>query len=179
MTEESIDFNKYKYCECGCNTLILIKDNQYRYKKFKLGHSRKNRKTDTYKRSKNNDYYILYIPSYFGSDKQGRIKEHVYFYQEYFKCCMLPWGVVHHKDGNKENNIPYWNLQGMSRKHHQTLHNKGNKYGKKDMLDRKCFKCGSNKTWLENDGLYHWYVINNKYMCKKCWNRIIYKQIKN
>ena len=36
-------------------------------------------------------------------------------------CCMLPWGVVHHKDGNRQNNN-MTNLQGMSRSVYTRLH---------------------------------------------------------
>lgn len=103
-------------------------------------------------RRKNGKYYMLWLPDYYLSDKNGCIYEHVYFYQEYNKCCLLQWGHVHHiipiKKGGS--NLP-WNLQGMTKQQHARLHAIGNKknYNKhKDTSDRICHICRSKITTM-------------------------------
>src|SRR6478752_8450435 len=94
-------------------------------------------------------YWRLYLPTYFKSNRDGRVKEHVYFFQEYYKCCLLPWAHVHHKDKNRENNMP-WNLQGMMKKQHYKLHKKDRSWEGKDMTHRRCSICGSDKTRIKS-----------------------------
>lgn len=131
------DRNWLKQCECGhCDKIIFEKDKRGIPRKISSGHNLflhngKAEKHSCWKggRTKQNKYWSLTIPDYFSSDSNNRVKEHVYFYQEYYKCCMLYWGDVHHIDGNKENNM-IWNLQGMMKGQHSRLHMIGNKYGR-------------------------------------------------
>ena len=77
-------------------------------------------------RKKHGNYWFLHMPDYFSSYESHYVEEHVYVYQEYNKCCVLPWGIVHHIDPVTEdycNNMP-WNLQGMLRSKHQSMHMK-------------------------------------------------------
>lgn len=132
---------------------ILIK-NRINHPKWKGG------------RSKDKDGYWRYqLPDYFSARRDGRVLEHVYNFQEYHRCCMLKWGVIHHVDENKENNM-VWNLRGMTRGQHMSLH------GKKDMSSRRCFKCGSDKTYIQKKGTHQWHFINNQYYCNKCGLKI-------
>src|SRR3982751_1399970 len=106
--------------------------------------------------------WFIYEPDYFSSYKGGLVFEHVYFFQEYHKCCILPWGVVHHKNFDKENNM-IWNLEGMMNKNHSSLH------VTKDKSKRKCKKCNSNKTYVTKKGYHNWYGNKiNGFICYDC-----------
>jgi hypothetical protein len=61
-------------------------------------------------------------------------------FQEYYQCCMLPWGVVHHKDPVRKGycNNMIWNLEGMMRSKHTEIHNMGNQRHRKDLSGRRC-----------------------------------------
>src|SRR6476469_3281047 len=150
----------YRRCGCGrYNCLIPIIKVDGGFSKFREGHN--NYKGGRYKVR---DYWYLYIPDYFSANTNGTVREHVYNFQESHKCCMLKWGVVHHiipvKKGGS--NMP-WNLEGMMRRDHQSLHFKGKH---KNVSDRKCLLCGSNKTYFRKDNnLYIWFRYKNGYIC--------------
>jgi hypothetical protein len=54
---------------------------------------------------------------------------HRVIYEDYYKCTILPNGVIHHKDENRENN-DIENLVLMDKIEHLRLHKKGNNYGR-------------------------------------------------
>lgn len=121
-------------CECGCGEILSRYDKFYMKRSFIKGHSNRLKDFSKYRKGINHHnykfgryknqkgYWILTgMFEYINADIRGRIREHIYFYQEYHKCCMLKWGVVHHIDENKENNMP-WNLMGMMRSNHMSLH---------------------------------------------------------
>ena len=66
-------------------------------------------------------WYLTMIYDHPNSNKRGRITEHIYNFTMFHKCSMLKWGIVHHLDENKENNMP-WNLIGTVRKKHLVTH---------------------------------------------------------
>ena len=71
----------------------------------------------------------------------------------------MPWCVVHHRDENKENNMP-WNTVTMFWNEHSIYHNP-----KTDMSDRRCAQC---------DGITNadWYYNKNKELiCNKCYQK--------
>lgn len=157
------------YCNCGCGeNLKNLQNNQGKTVKYiKHHHVGKGDKCPNWKngRRKLNGYWRLYLPTYYSSNKSGYVREHVYFFQEYNKCCMLKWGDVHHIDGNTDNNMPY-NLQGMTHRQHMTLTHK------KDMSSRNCFICLSNKTIWDKRGWFIWFKNDdNSWLCRKCYRR--------
>lgn len=126
-----------------------------------------NYKTGRYKDSQG--YWHVLMPGYFSSNNDNYVREHIYVFQEKNKCCMLPWGDVHHIDSNKDNNMP-WNIQGMMNKAHHRLHMIGNEFGKKIEFDRKCSVCDSTETYIRKDGNPHWYGNKIKgYLCHNCY----------
>ena len=46
---------------------------------------------------------------------------HRLIFEDYHKCTLLPWAVIHHRDGNKLNNR-YSNLELISRGEHNISH---------------------------------------------------------
>ncbi len=63
--------------------------------------------------------------------KEGKqMRKHVVIFEEYYKCCMLPWGEIHHiNDIKTDNNIS--NLKGMTDSQHRRFHMIGNKFAMK------------------------------------------------
>lgn len=121
-------------------------------------------------RIKDGEYNAIYIRN---RNKWPYVGEHIVVYEEYYKCCMLWWSVVHHIDGNPNNNSVE-NLQGMTRGQHIRLHSR------KDMSDRYCLKCGS-KTTLVHKGYANWHKLGNGFICRKCYQsgRYIERRAKN
>ncbi len=64
-------------------------------------------------------YYYISLPHF--RHKPRALHRHLF--EQYHKCCLLSWSVIHHKDGNKKNNA-IWNLQLTDRWNHMKLHSK-------------------------------------------------------
>ena len=168
-----------KLCECGCNNR-LKKDKGGRKRRFRKGHyirtiDQNGEKGRSWKggRRKSNGYWELYMPNYIRSNSRRYVFEHVYNYQESHKLCMLPWGHVHHRNGNTEQNLP-WNLQGLMNYQHSLLH-----HPRIDKSDRYCSSCSSSTTNKDKHGYEYWY--NNKnggFWCNRCYIKV-YRRVYN
>lgn len=166
----------YKRCACGkCNYLIPVLKNNGQFAKYKHGHAPNGENHYEWKggRVKYGDYWFLYMPNYYHAWKKGYVAEHIYVFQEYNKCCLLSWGVVHHIDPVTPdycNNMP-WNLQGMMKSQHSKMHNI------KDMVDRFCsmsdckYRSKYNRHW-HKDG-------KGRYLCHNCYYKVKYYNEKN
>lgn len=164
----------YRLCQCGCKYLIRIIDKFGNIRSFKFGHGNKGNRNGQYKIGRyfhrsSGYWYLTGIYDHYNSNKRGRIPEHIYNFTMYNKCCMLLWGVVHHKDENKENNMP-WNLEGMMDINHRKLHKPLT-----DMSDRRCSdkECPHPETTaIRKNGTYNWYG-NQKdgWICNICYQR--------
>lgn len=53
-------------------------------------------------------------------DPRGYVRQHRFVYEEYHKCCLLRCSVIHHKNGNKQDNR-IENLQLISKKEHDRM----------------------------------------------------------
>ena len=53
--------------------------------------------------------------------RNSYVLEHIIIFEEYHKCCVLPWTNIHHIDENRQNNN-IENLQGMTRSQHMRYH---------------------------------------------------------
>ena len=173
------------YCDCGCcQPLKTLKNHNKLITHFVQGHGvrtkdRKGFKHPNYTngRTKDNDgYWRITVPDYYCTDSHGRVREHVYNFQEYHRCCMLPWGSIHHIDENKENNMP-WNLKGMTRGQHSQVH------FLQGSSDRRCHMCLSTTTYIDKPrkpGLkptQHWRHLKDdkvNWYCQKCYDRLRY-----
>jgi hypothetical protein len=67
-----------------------------------------------------NGYVLLYMPEHHLSDKNGYVLEHRYVAEENMDRQLLPKEVVHHRDGNKQNNS-IENLEVMDNLEHCRL----------------------------------------------------------
>jgi hypothetical protein len=175
-------------CGCGLCDKIILKRNRfgaiinYFYNHHMKGRKGINNPNWKYGRIKIGDYWYLYLPDYFSSNKNQYIGEHVYNFQEYYQCCVLKWAVVHHIDHNKENNMP-WNLVGMMESEHTRLHNKGNQCRKgyrKNTNGRKCSNCKSNITYINPKNYKIWHKDGKGgYHCQKCYEKTRPKRTKS
>src|SRR6476661_6174134 len=128
MTEESNMPKGYKFCECGCKELIKEKDKRGRPRRFRNYHSsrgiQKFGETNSHWKGgikKRGGYRYLKKPNHIHSDKQGYVSEHVFIFTEFYKCCMLKWGHVHHKNCIRTDN-KIENLLGLTSRQHIILH---------------------------------------------------------
>ena len=185
------DKNWLTECLCGCGGAVFSRDKNNLKRNFIQSHilkivDRTSKNNSNWKGGRYYDkytgYWRLKLPNYFSSNKRGYVKAHIYMYQEYHKLCMLKWGDVHHIDENKQNNMP-WNLQGMMKSKHLSIHKKGNKYcynKHQDMSNRKCHKCGTKKTRIarphrDNKTPYYvWHHLDHdpiNWYCDNCYTQ--------
>ena len=155
----------YKYCECGqCKELVMSPDINGREVRFAVGHNTKGAGNPQYKGGKEKHKQFKYKtktdPSHPNADVRGKIRLHVWVYTTYHKCCMLPWGQVHHIDGDTMNN-EISNLRGMMRSSHRREHKT------MDMSGMVCKLCGGTKTWDR-----HWYRFEDGRMCAPCRDKL-------
>lgn len=125
-------------------------------------------------RYKSRGYWYIWKPNYLRSHKNNYVREHIYIYQEYYRCCLLKWGNIHHKNGIKDDNR-IENLEGLTRSQHIRLHMIGKQIRKiKDI--RFCLNCYSNKTYTDRKGIPYWHKVKNGYVCSKRPCRRIFKK---
>lgn len=159
-----------KLCKCGCGTELIRKKwwKPSNHPVFIRGHWLKEegnpnwiggRKYDSY------GYVLILKPEHPRHDNHGYVREHRLVYEEYYKCSLLSWAVMDHKNGIKDDNR-IENLEVKTQSLHMSRH------FKKDLTDRICSICGSDKTRIRKDGYINWYG-NEKdgFKCDKCHER--------
>ncbi|HTH20665.1 MAG TPA: HNH endonuclease [Nitrososphaeraceae archaeon] len=103
------------------------------------------------------------------ADRLGRIYEHSYNYQEYYKVCLLKWTQIHHKNKNGlDNRIS--NLVAVMKKEHTKIH-----HPKKDRENTFCMICGG-KTTTDKRGYDRWHKYQDGYRCDICYKRAMREQ---
>lgn len=127
-----------------------------------------------------NGYWLIKKPDYISAYNDGYVREHVYIFQEHHKCCMLPWGDVHHiNDIKTDNRIQ--NLKGILKSKHRRLHMIGNIIKRLDLSSRYCSNCGSKNTVIEKK--YNrpvWYPDRmNGFLCNSCYGKWYRRSMKN
>jgi HNH endonuclease len=135
-------------------------DNSIDFSIFKHSHNWKGG------RYKSRGYWYIWKPGYFRSNKNGYIREHIFIFQEYYQCCLLKWGNVHHIDGNRGNN-EISNLMGITLSKHRRLHSLGNKFHYKDKSKRFCLNCKSKTTYTNKKGHQSWHKTVGGFVCDK------------
>lgn len=160
----------YKYCKCGqCKELVMSPDIYGREVRYAVGHNSRGSNNSQYKGEKKKQielYGWVYGCSWHpNADKRGRLRKHVYNFtvrDGKLFCCMLKWGVVHHKVPIKEGGTnDLENLEGKMRGKHKSDH------GLKDMSDRICSICNT-----EESHKRHWYRYEGKWICKGCKDKL-------
>lgn len=166
-------------CECGCGTLISKYNRWGKIRRFVFGHVYRkyppphkygnehyNWKGGKY-RSSDGYIYILNRNHPF-ANKAGYIAEHRDVYEKENNCCLLQSTDIDHKNKIKDDNR-IENLRAISHREHKAYHNKGNRYNKKDMINRSCLNCNSPTTYIHKDGRQHWYKYEDGFLCLNCY----------
>lgn len=116
-------------------------------------------------------YIETYDPDRYQRLGKGDVYEHVYVFEQHYKCCVLKWGRIHHINHIRHDNR-IENLEGMIDLNHRRLHMMGNQLSKKDMTGRCCSLCNSTTTYIKPSGWPQWFETENGFMCRKCRDKL-------
>jgi HNH endonuclease len=173
--EETIPVGK-KFCECGCGELIdsISKWDKHPLR-FKQHHSFRIIKTALGRKPWNyigsgitrQGYKWISMPRHHFVGKGGRVFEHRLVIEMAYNCILLPWAIVHHRNGNRLDNR-LENLEATTRREHNFIHKP-----RKNMSDRRCVICGSTKTrvYKHKNGFSYvsWYSNKDGWLCRNCY----------
>jgi hypothetical protein len=115
--------------------------------------------------SRKEGYILIKRPNHHGANSRGYIFEHRLVYEEFHKCSLLNWTIIHHKNGILDDNRPE-NLEPMTQNKHLSDHNRSKM---SIHINTKCSKCGTNKTLVNNKDRPAW-LLNEKRDGYLCWN---------
>jgi hypothetical protein len=167
---ENTQLETKRFCACGCGRIVIQKHSWYT-PKYIHNHHTKGKRGPSCKRWRGgrkihtSGYTYILSPNHPRATKDGYVLEHILIYEQYYKVCILPGGVVHHKNRIRNDNR-LENLELLSTNQHAKHHHKGRLT---DMDGRKCVICGSDKTRLLKSGRPTWRRNKNGQMlCARC-----------
>jgi HNH endonuclease len=106
-----------------------------------------------------------------------QIREHPLVFQQYHKCCLLPGKAIRHINGinwdNRPENLEYWSKRARA--------DQFGKYSKSIPENRRCIRCESPETRIEEDGREHWFTGYGDYtgghLCDSCYQNEYQKNV--
>jgi hypothetical protein len=115
-------------CECGCGENIVVAigaKSPIHNRRFKTGHNSRVRPCDRphWKGGKiinSQGYILIYKPDHQYATRDGYVREHRLVMEKKLGRYLKPNEVVHHIDGNKQNN-KLSNLKLMTETEHKSL----------------------------------------------------------
>jgi hypothetical protein len=167
--------NQNTECLCGCGEIPPF----YKGKQNKFIHGHNSRRTfnPRYKGYKFSTHdpprKMLYMPWHPNAEESGYVYEYVWLMSRHLKRKLEKGEVIHHIDGNPQNNL-ITNLQLIpNQSEHMAM------TMKKNMDDRKCSICGKTETQINLGKYVAWYG-NEKdgWLCRPCYCRKNYKYVK-
>ncbi|MDF0681539.1 MAG: HNH endonuclease signature motif containing protein [Candidatus Nitrosocosmicus sp.] len=177
------------YCRCGCSNRIKIRTGGY-LRKYVIGHQALGEKNANWNNGTtiNDSGYVMTLrPDHPNVQRNRYVREHRNVMEKHVGRYLKKSEVVHHKNGNKQDNR-IENLQVLNNAYHVSLHMKGKRYRLnhfKDMSDRVCFSCGTDKTYVKPVNIKHneksyinwfhlpWDKVN--WYCRKCYRKLCSK----
>jgi hypothetical protein len=165
-------------CACGCGTKIWGRDKDGQPRKYKGGHQNRGRKREDvrlrrgerhwkWKGGRYKDahgYWLVKRPDHPQANNNGYVREHRLVYEDSRNCCIIPQLLgqqihVHHRDGNRANNV-WYNLMLVLPSKHSKIHNP--KY-----FDALC-RCGSRNVYVggRQNGRQGFQCQE----CNECWS---------
>lgn len=179
MVEVSTTNEIKNLCACGCGEEIPFISKKGKPQKFKNHHNIKHKGGSTHpswkggRRITGKVYTSIWKPDHPFADKEGYVKEHRLVMEKHLGRYLRKDEIVHHinKDTN-DNRIE--NLQLMTHSQHSSHHRIEELVKRrKEILSRKCFVCGSNKTpFNKHERHYIWRrhpFIKTEWLCNKCY----------
>lgn len=166
MTDSFSTTNNITLCVCGCGQVTVFYQGKYR--KYIYNHNHKGRNAPHWKggiKIDKDGYILIWKPDHHYANSQGYVRKHRLVYEEFYRCCLLSWILIHHKDSDKQNNNIN-NIEPMSRRQHRNHH-----FPKLDISNRYCLVCKSDKTYVRKNGQYVWYKYENGYICSSCYDK--------
>lgn len=160
-------------CLCGCGQETIFR--RGKRNKYIHGHNGKKENNPFWKGGKYQDtrgYIYRLNPLHPHTNKMGYIPEHRLVYEEYYKCCLLPWIEIHHINNIKDDNR-IENLQALTKSIHASISNI------KDKSNRHCLLCLSPTTYTRrNRNNYEdWFHYKEGFICNKCYYKHSYKSL--
>lgn len=175
----------YRLCACGCGTFIHIIDKKSRLRNYAYHHQPMSGNNNGQWKGGVTESDKGYLSSkerdHPNCNQQGYVMQHRLIYEHYLKILFdedvyIPRNYdIHHINGIKDDNSLI-NLELLTRAEHISKHKKGIK---KDMSNRTCLSCGSDKTWINKKGINQWYKNKDGFVCSKCYWKIKYISNKN
>jgi hypothetical protein len=136
-----------KLCACGCGHAIVPQKHHSHYNvRFIHNHHTKGKRGPLCKnwkggRLNKNGYISIRYPSHPQADAGGYIFEHIIVYEQYYRLCILPWIIIHHMNGSKQDNRVE-NLLPMTNSQHHIHHVKNRRRDSKGRF-RNVYSSGS------------------------------------
>ena len=121
------------------------------------------------------DYLIIYKPNHHQHNCRGYVRLHRWIYEYYHKYCLLSWIDIHHINGKKTDNQKHNIIPLLPSKHTKETLKSYWKRIRDKTNNRICILCGTDKTNIKKNNGKHWYSYKNGFVCKRCYNKIIYK----
>lgn len=177
MSGENSLPNDKRLCECGCGTIIPRKKGGHSLR-FARHHHCKGKLNYRWKgwHLNSSGYIMIYFPTHPKANYRGYIQEHRLVYEQYHKCCLLDYAIVHHINEITTDNLPD-NLEAMVSGRHQQVHHIV------DMSSRVCVDCHSNETTFQKARTSwtvprpFWHQLDEiNWICHSCYMHL-YNQI--
>lgn len=111
-------------CRCGSQQMLPALNSQGRPVEYIDRHRNKRANHWRWKNGRcfnDRGYVLILAPHHPRKNSGDYVYEHILVYEDFHKCCILPWICVHHINGDRQDNRPE-NLELMTRKEHGKEH---------------------------------------------------------
>lgn len=174
------DRNWLVECACGCRQIICKYGKNNKLKKYIIGHQSKfrNFKGENHPRWKGytedkDGYIYIWKPDHPFANKKRNVFAHRLIYENYLSIIFdeevfIPKEYeIHHIIPVKESGTnALINLELLTHKEHKEKH-------RKDFSNRICILCQTNNpTKRKTNGRPDWRLLNNEWICNKCYMKI-------